>query len=110
MSTEESKSRIITLFQRATLAVDATGLNAYVMLLQVRLWWAKKRVLWMLGSIDDARDRMRAVCQREADLALKSVTRSTPISSLGLSRVILKSLEKVRINAISELNPNINQL
>jgi hypothetical protein len=110
MSTEETKSRIRTLFQRAALAVEATGLNASVMLLQTRLWWAKKRVLWMLGSIDDARDRMRAACQREADRALKSVTRSTPIRSIGLSRVILSSLEKVRINALSDLDPNIYQL
>ena len=110
MPTEESKSRVRTLFRRTTLAVEATGLNASVMILQVRLWWTKKRVSWMLGSIDDARDRMRAACQREADRALKSVMRSTPIRSMGLSRVILNSLENVRINELSDLDPNVYKL
>lgn len=110
MPTEESKSRFRTLFRRTALAVEATGINASVIFLQLRLWWAKKQIAWIPGAIDDARDKMHAACQRDADRELKSVMRSTPLSSIGLSRVIISSLENVRINQLSDLNPNVYKL
>lgn len=110
MTTAEPQSRIRGLFRKAALAAEATRLNASAMWLEIRLWWAKKRILWMLGAIDDARDKMHHACQRDADRALRSIKRSTPIGSIGLSKVIVSSLERAGVSDLSDLNPNVYKL
>lgn len=110
MTTKEPPSRIRRLSRWVSFATEATWLNGSVMWLEIRLWWAKKRIEWMLGSIDDVRDRMRHACQREADRALRTIKRSTPIRSIGLSKVIVNSLERAGVDDLSELNPNVYKL
>ncbi len=87
-----------------TRALQAQALNLSVLYLELRLWYARWQINGMQGSIEDAKERMQAACQREANKAFDHAKRYTSISELGLSKVIASALSNANIRDLRDLD------
>lgn len=101
---QATKERIALFLRYAMLALQAQGLNLSIILLELRLWYARHQIDGMLGAIDDAQESMREACKKDADRAFESAKRATSVSSLGLSKVITNALENGGIHDLKKLD------
>ncbi len=102
---QAAKEKTLFLLRLIAHAFKAQGLNLSALFLELRLWYAQRQINGMLGSINDAKERMQAACQRDADKAFEHARRYTSISELGLSKVIASALSTARIYDLRDLDP-----
>jgi hypothetical protein len=96
--------------RQAIFWIKANRLNMSVLFLGLRLWWVKTRIKALLSLIEDAKEKLHQACQRDANHAFATVKQNTSLSSLGLSRVIVNALERVKIHNLRDLAPNMYNL
>lgn len=104
------RGRIGDWYRQAIFWIKATRLNMSVLFLGLRLWWVKTRIKALLSLIEDAEEKLHQACQNDANHAFATVKQNTSLSSLGLSRVIVNALERVKIHNLWDLAPNMYNL
>ena len=70
----------------------------------------KTRIKALLGLIEDEEEKLQQACQKDANHAFATVKQNTSLSSLGLNRVIVNALERVKIHNLRDLAPNMYNL
>ena len=99
-----TKEWVTLVLRYGVLALKSAGLNISVMFLELRLWYAQRQINGMLGSVENAKDRLHEACKKDAERAFETAKRDTSVGSLGLSKVIVNALENTGIHDLKRLD------
>ncbi len=101
---QAAKEKTLSFLRLIAHALEAQWINLSVLYLELRLCYAQRQINGMHGSIEDAKERMKAACQRDAESAFEYAKHHTKVSELGLSNVIVNALSNADIHDLKDLD------